>query len=300
MPIISVPTTIPPSPGPTPVVQPDGIPPTTQVLVAPYCTESDVPVGLYTDSNGRVITDVPLGLAICAATEVLFNKTRQKYRSGRTVARPTRIVNTFGAQSFLYPYSSMSGYGSAWGFGDSWTWSSLGGGWWQYTQDLAEVVLQAPVTRINQVMVDGAVLDPANYTLYNQRRLVRNIDAAGTNGGAWPWNQSTQLPLSEAGTWSIDYEWGRPTPSMGKMACAELAAELMKALSGQDPSKLPSQVQSFASQGVNIAIGHAVDYLTANLTGLPICDAWIKAENPIGSRHRPVILSPNDVVRRTT
>lgn len=300
MPIISVPGSTPTPPLPPATTQPLGVPLASTHYLSPFCTPEDIPAGLITDSSGNLITDVPVGLAICAATEVLFNKTRSQFRSGRSIIRPSQVVNTFGAQSYLYPYSSMAGYGSAWGFGDGWGWSSMGLGWWQNGMDLSEITLQAPVTRINSVIVNGVELDPAtDYALYDRRRLVLLI-GQGAAGVAWPWNQSIQLPADQPGTCQIDYEWGKTPDAMGKVATAELASEIIRSLSGQDNAKLPARITTVATQGVNVAVGDAIEYLKEGLTGLPLCDMWIMAVNPTRSRHRARFISPNTVLNRET
>jgi hypothetical protein len=142
-------------------------------------------------------------------------------------------------------------------------------------------------------MVDGDVLDPSQYTLYDRRRLIRNVDATGTTTGAWPWNQQLQLPLTEPGTWSIDYEWGKPPPPGGKAACIELTIEVARSLSGAQDSRLPARVISVASEGINMAVGDALSYIVQDLSGIPIVDLFLQAYNKAKLRRRTVFLGPN-------
>lgn len=278
--------------------QPTGVVPASTTYLAPYCTEDLIPDGRLIDSNGAPIGDVPLGLAICAATDFLFKRTRRKFRSGRSVIRPTQLVNPAMTGSMLYPYRSMAGFGDSWGFGASWAWSAVGMGWWQ-NSDLSQIVLQAPVRRINSVTVDGTVLEPSAYTLYDRRRLVRNL-GDGNSPGSWPWNQSIEMPLSEPGTWEIDYEWGNPVPPMGVLAAVELTVELILAISGQDSAALPARVSRVSSQGMDVAVGDALEFLREGFTGLPVVDAFIYDENPARARRRSVFLSPESVLNRST
>lgn len=282
---------------------PEGVVPATRHWLSAWCDESDIPPKRLHDSNGVPLTDVAVGWAICAATELLFYLGGgSRGRSGRTVCRPSSIVNSFGQQSYLYPYRSMSGYGSGWGFGSGWGWSMVGCGWWQ-TGSLSEVVLQGPVTRINSVMVDGLELDPSEYTLYDRRRLVRNAaQIGGATGGAWPWAQQLQLPVSSPGTWQIDYEWGSSpkAPQLARMAAAEVAIQLVLGFSGQDACKLPARVQQVATEGTSVAVGDALEFLKADLTGLPIVDQWLRAVNPSGRRRRSIFASPETVSRHST
>lgn len=263
----------------------------------PWCTEEDIPT-----SRIDGIDDVDVQKMIGAATDLLYVLSGRQYRSGRSVVRPTQINSSYANQSYLYPYSSMSGYGEAWGFAGGWSWTQIGMGWWQNGQDLAELVLQGPVTKINSVIVNGSSLGAwpppnPNFTLYDRRRLILNI-GAGTAGIAWPWNQSIQLPLTESGTFGVDYNWGRPPPPMGHIAAIELATQFILGLSGENKAKLPARVQSVATQGVNILVGDPLTYLRDDLTGLPLVDLFLNAVNPAKLRRRTFFGSPQTVLNR--
>ena len=262
--------------------------PQSQHWVAPWCEEDDIPAGRRVG-----MPDVELAFAIGVATDLLYVLSGRQFRTGRSLVRPTPIDSAYGNQSYLYPYSSMSGYGAAWGFAAGWAWTAMGMGWWQGGQDLSEVVLQGPVTEINSVWVDGAILEPTDYTLYDRRRLVRNVDATGQTTGAWPWNQQLQLPLSQPGTWAIDYNWGRNPPASGKAACIELAIEVARSLSGEDTTRLPARVISVSTQGVATAVGDALTYIRESLTGIPIVDLFLQAHNKAGLRRRTIMIGPN-------
>ena len=268
--------------------------------LSPWCTEEDIPPKRIAGIN-----DVSLQAMIGAASNLLYELSGRQFRQGRSVVRPTSIQSGYGNQSYLYPYSSMSGYGAAWGFAAGWSWTAVGMGWWQNGQDLAEVVLSAPVQRINNVMVNGSSLGGwfpggppnPNFTLYDKRRLVRNVDTTGMTSGAWPWNQQLQLPLTEAGTWMIDYNWGKPPPPIGNLAAVELTIQLALALTGKETA-LPARVLSIATQGVSVAVGDSLEYLRERLLGLPVCDAFIMAVNPQRARRKATFLAPNSLQGR--
>lgn len=262
--------------------------PQSQHFLAPWCEESDIPQG-----RREAIEDVSLAFAIAVATDLLFVLSGRQFRSGRSIIRPTPIGSSYGNQSYLYPYSSMSGYGAAWGFAAGWSWTALGQGWWQSGQDLSEVVLQGPVQRINLVMVDGVTLEDSDYTLYDKRRLVRNVDATGQTTGAWPWNQQLQLPLTEPGTWMIDYNWGKSPPASGKAACIELAIEVAKALTGDDTGSLPARVLSVATEGITLAVGDPLTYIREDLIGIPLVDMFLNTYNKGKLRRRTIMIGPN-------
>ncbi len=143
------------------------------------CSEEDLPASRIAD-----VTDIDINRCIQAVTELLYLLSARQYGFGRARIRPPPAAGSYGTQSYLYPNSSMSGYCAAWGFAAGWSWTAVGMGWWQSGQDLSEVVLQGPVRRINEVIVNGAALDPSQYTLYDGRRLVRNVNATGTSSSA--------------------------------------------------------------------------------------------------------------------
>lgn len=268
----------------------------------PWCEDADLIQGRLTG-----VTDVDQHYAIEVATELLFILTGRQFNTGRSIVRPSSIGGAYGNQSYLYPYSSMSGYGAAWGFAAGWSWTAIGMGWWQSGQDLSEVVLQGPVLRINNVMVNGQSLgsweqgQPSNpnYTVYDRRRLIRNINPSNGNvSSAWPWNQQIQLGLDQSGTWMIDYNWGVGPGALGKAACAALATEVCLALSGSNKTQLPQRVQSIATSGVTTLVGDALTFIQSDLTGIPLVDMFINAVNPHGRRRRSVFLGPNSIQGR--
>lgn len=289
--------TLVPAPGGTteadPIVGP-------QHWIAPWCLEDDIP-----PKRIEGIRDVDVARSIAGATNLLYVLSGRQFRTGRSVVRPCAPSSSYGTQSYLYPYSSMSGYGAAWGFAAGWSWTAVGMGWWQNGQDLSELLLQGPVRKINSVIVDGENLGGwpppnRNFTLYDGRRLVRNAvqQAGGAASNAWPWNQQLQLDLTNPGTFAIDYEWGKPPPPEGVVACIELAIAVANALSGDEDAKLPSRVLSVTTQGVSVAVGDPLTYIREDLTGLPLVDMFLNAVNPAKLRRRSLFLGPNSVIGR--
>jgi len=267
--------------------------PQSQHFLAAWCSEEEIPAG-----RRKNLDDISVAFAISVATDLLYVLSGRQFRSGRSLVRPTQIDSAYGQQSYLYPYSSMSGYGSAWGFSSGWAFSAMGMGWWAGGQDLSECVLQGPVQEIEWVIVDGTVLDPSDYTLYEKRRLVRNVDATGQTTGSWPWLQPLTLPLTEPGTWGISYRWGKDPPPAGKAAAIELAIEVARSLSGDDNARLPARVISVATQGVSTAVGDALSFVKESLSGIPLVDLFLQAQNPAKLRRRTVMLGPNSILKR--
>ena len=185
--------------------------PQSQHWVAPWCEEDDIPGGRRVG-----VEDVTLAFAIGVATDLLYVLSGRQFRTGRSLIRPTPIDSAYGNQSYLYPYSSMSGYGAAWGFAAGWAWTAMGMGWWQGGQDLSEVVLQGPVLQINEVIVDGASLDPSNYTLYDRRRLVRNVDTTGRDHRRMAVEPATATATHRAGHVGYRLQLGQEPTGLGQ------------------------------------------------------------------------------------
>lgn len=264
--------------------------PETGHFLAPWCTEAQL-----SQKRLQSVTDVNRGFAIACATNLLYIMSGRRYRSGRSIIRPTAISNSWNFQNTMYPYSSMSGYGGAWGFAAGWAWTAMGMGWWQNGEDTTRVQLTAPVRRINLVMVDGAPLDPSQYRLMNRKYLYRMLDPIGQASGSWPWQQNIQQPANQPGTWLIDYEWGKGPPPAGVMACISLATELALAMSGSPQAKLNDRVISITTEGTTVAVGEALTYLQESFTSLPLVDLFLSAVNPAKLRRRSVFLAPNSV-----
>jgi len=278
-------------------MQAEGVIPASTHTLHPYCSESDLPA-----ERIKRITDVPLGWLIAAATDLLYVLTQRKYRSGRSVVRPTARFPANQGWWYNYPWSSMSGYGSGWGYAAGWAWSSVGLGFWQgQSSDLSTVVLQAPVLAIHEVLLNGQPLAPTDYTLYNRRDLVLTIatESGEGTGNAWPWEQVLAIPATQPGTAQIDYSWGIDPPEIGRMACAELAIQLGLAFTGANDCRLPTRVLTVATEGVSVAVGDALTYIREKLTGLPICDMWIQAENPQKAQRRSMFAGPNTYLNHT-
>lgn len=145
-----------------------------------------------------------------------------------------------------------------------------------------------PVREIEEVLIDGAVLAPTEYRVFNDRYLQR------LNNGRWPRTQNLTLADTEEGTWSIAYTYGADPPALGVSAAASIACELFKSCNG-DTCVLPTGVTRITRQGITI------DRLAFSswgfregrwATGLPLVDAFLATSNPAGLQRRPVLWAP--------
>lgn len=143
---------------------------------------------------------------------------------------------------------------------------------------------QTPVRSIDEVRVNGEVLDGDGYVL--ERDVLMRL------GDCWPCDdECEEAPVS------VDYTYGIDVPSLGELAMGELACEILSGLRGLD-CRLPSNAISVTRQGITVDLGDASTLYEQHRLGLPICDAFIRDTNPDRLRQRSTVHTP-DLARRT-
>ena len=159
---------------------------------------------------------------------------------------------------------------------------------------LTSLALPSPVAEVLRVEIAGEALDPAAYTVYDDRYLTR-ID-----GGAWPRCQDFEAPLGDPGTWRVVLKQGVPVPSGGRIAAAVLSCELAKAAAGSSSCRLPQRLQSITRQGVTMAVLDPFEGLDNGRTGIWLIDSWIASvtQAPRGGSVRSVDIDPSTRRRR--
>lgn len=140
-----------------------------------------------------------------------------------------------------------------------------------------------PVIRVDEVRVNGVVLDASLYRL-NTSNVMRL-------GACWPRAAACDDPPV-----CIDYTWGIVLPDEGKLALGEFMCEGIKGLTGQ-ACRLPGRLVANVRQGTSQQFESAQDYIANGLIGLPLGDAWIRAVNPARLVQRSRVYSP-DLPRR--
>lgn len=150
-----------------------------------------------------------------------------------------------------------------------------------------------PIVDVAEVVVDGAVVDPALYRVDNRRWLTRLDNPDGTNPG-WPTRQDLGQPDTAEGTWSVTFAWGREPPAAGVHAAAVLACELAMAcdpaLQGQ--CRLPKTVTSVTREGITMVLSPS-DFIDANgKTGIWEVDMFLRADNPGRLRRNSTVWTP--------
>lgn len=137
------------------------------------------------------------------------------------------------------------------------------------------------------VWIDGKPLTGGKFVLLDGNTLVR------TDGGTWPTCQDLGRPVTEPGTWGIEYWRGTPVPPAGRRAMSVLACELFKACTQDTTCKLPERVQSIAREGVDYTMLDPLSFLSEGRTGLTEVDMWLAAVNPHSHRSPPGAWSPD-------
>lgn len=145
------------------------------------------------------------------------------------------------------------------------------------------LALPPPVGRLDEVKVDGVVLDPSEYRLHgNQLYRVE---------GEWPTTQDIRLYDTEPGTWSVTYLRGYQVDEAGAWAAGLLAMEFAKACRGDKKCRLPNNVQSVTRQGVTLEL--VTGTFPGGMTGIREVDAWVALWNPNHLTQQPQVWSPS-------
>lgn len=131
-----------------------------------------------------------------------------------------------------------------------------------------------PVRSIEQVKVDGEVLDDDEYVLIDNAYIMR------AKGLAWPCRQDITRASTEVGTWEVTYTHGVEPPAIGKTAARKLACELVKARYGLSGCQLPKSVQSITRQGVNQVMIDPFAFLNEGRVGVYEVDTFLMVANP--------------------
>lgn len=155
---------------------------------------------------------------------------------------------------------------------------------------LSEVRLTGHPREIIEVKIDGTVLDPGDYRLDTQGRLVRVRDTADPDSAlVWPGCQILDLPDTEAGTFSVEYTYGLDPPDAGREAAKALACQMYLARNNNGRCKLPQNTQSVIRGGLTIQLGGLVaDSLKRGATGILAIDAFVAAYVRLDARGNPV------------
>jgi len=130
-----------------------------------------------------------------------------------------------------------------------------------------------PVREVFEVVVDGDVLDPTSYEVWNAQYVIRTDDEE------WPMHSVIEA----------SFEWGALPNANGVEAAKVLACELHKARCGDKACRLPARTQSVTRQGLQLAMDVFID---DNRTGIFVVDNFIESANPAGVMEAATVTDP--------
>lgn len=155
------------------------------------------------------------------------------------------------------------------------------------------LTLKTPVRRVHAVKIGGVTLDAADYTVYDNAKLVRT--AADGHRSSWPVSQRLGAPDTEPDTFAVTFSWGKDVPEAGRVAAAAFACELAKYINRDSACLLPQNTVSVNRRGVSQTLVDPAKLLKAMRTGLYLVDLWLTTVNPNNRRRRAVFAGPADV-----
>lgn len=153
-----------------------------------------------------------------------------------------------------------------------------------------------PVTSIQEVQIDGVVIDPDGYRLDEWLWLTRLADPDTLEPRYWPSCQRLDLADGQPGTWTVTYTYGYDPPLLGVQAAAQLACQLYKACRGDATCELPAGVTQIERQGISIKRSPFLSWAQQKGvwgTGLSVVDAFLSAYNPAALQRPSTVWSPD-------
>ena len=215
------------------------------------------------------------GVAVQAASEILYQLTAQRFGLCEVKLRPCRKSCQGG-----FPWWTWWEYGSYpqpyWWNG---TWYNLACGSCPGDScsciGLSETELPGPVYSVAEVKLNGTVITPGtDYRVDDYRKLV------ALNDIIWPYCQDLRLEDTEDNTWSVTVNLGEVVPVIGRMAVGELALEFVKFLTCDDSCQLPFGVVDVSRQGISMTIQNTAELIKQGIINLPMSAMFIQASNP--------------------
>lgn len=146
---------------------------------------------------------------------------------------------------------------------------------------ICAVDLEFPASSIVQVKVDGIVIAPGDYFIYDRRKLVKRV-------GCFPNCQNLALSSDMIGTFEVTYTQGLPLPAAGQAALDALACEFLKLCAGQ-ACKLPSRWRTLTREGVTMDAFDDFSVLDGGRIGILEVDSWLASVNPNRAQMMPYI-----------
>lgn len=231
--------------------------------------------------------------AISWATYILWALTGRQYGPCSLIIRPCgpKCLGPSGYLTFPVNSGSTTSAGMPWMIPwiDNGVWRNCGCTGGCSCSATCEVALPGPVAVIDEVRIDGVVLDETAYRLDIHRGIPVLVR---TDGLCWPDCQDMDADIDEVGSFAITYQRGVLVPRAGQIAAGILANEFAKNCAGQDCA-LPQQLASLSRNGVEVQVVDPATLVDNGLTGISQVDLWIRSVNPYARPARSRVLTPD-------
>lgn len=227
------------------------------------------------------------------ATEILDALTGRRFSQCPINYRPCgpRCITGFGYLAFPVGSPQSGGGALPWmtPYVDAGIWRNCGCSGGCTCRAACEVPFPTPVAQVDQVTVDGVIVDPSAYRV----DIFRGIPyLVRIDGECWPQCQDMALDIDMVGSFNIVYRPGELLPVAGRIAAGMLACEFAKSCAGQDCA-LPAQLASLSRNGVEVQVVDPASLLEDGKTGIAQVDLWIRSVNPFGRMQRSRVRSPD-------
>jgi len=273
---------------------------------------------IYPADNDSIFQDsgVDQSAFEALAADMLWNWTRRLFGTHSVQVRPTRIEDPIWQPSSFTgagPWPVNPGFGSghstiAFPQASGWMPVIVNGDWFNIRcgvcgdfecsclpERRVSIRLPGPVVSVEEVLIDGVVLDPSAYPLDFKSMLIRQ------DGQPWPHRNNLDLPptvIPDSGdphferkqTWQVTFTKGIAVPVGGQIACGILASELAKAIYDQGNCNLPLRMQTITRDGISVELAQPFQRITSSTksalddpakspTGIWLIDTWIDGVN---------------------
>lgn len=267
-------------------------PPST-IPCSPWTTEAEIRAccsGLRVEFTGDQLDAV-----INFVSALLFRLSGRKY--------------TGACSQIIWPCSAGNGGCGSGEYGTNWWAHTSGGslpsypypgdgGWYNFWPcagacHLERVKLPNVINTIDEIIIDGEILDPTAYKIEAYKWLVR------VDGGKWPCSNNLAGEPGDEGVWTVEYTYGQPIPADARYVASIFACEMAKARCGAD-NCLPERLKTITRQGVSMSFADPLDFLEQGQTGIYEVDAWLRSVNPNKIQRRSRIYRPDRKGSNTT
>lgn len=219
--------------------------------------------------------------AVQIAVDILWGLSGRQFGVQQSRVRPCR-EDGFRERHATTDYGVTS-YTLSWEGDLGWMNVSCGcwGGSCRLSGPRAVHLVGSPISGIIEVEVNGATLDPSEYTLED--------DVLYRVGKAWP-RQDLGRPLGEINTWAVTYQFGLPVPPAAVKLTGVLAKEFLSAFVTDSKCRLPRNVAASSRNGVSYREYDPQVIYANGKTGIPEIDMWLATVNPYHLMEAPSVI----------